>query len=61
VTTCAFCGGAAHPATGCYYGPRTLVCYSCVVEFWRWFKSQLEGKGMRRGVSFYLAAGKWRR
>jgi len=33
---CNFCGGAAHPATGCQYGQRVIACRSCTESFWRW-------------------------
>ncbi len=60
---CNFCGGPTHPATGCQYGPRTIACYRCTVECWRWVRLHT-GKSPRRrpgrptpGVSFYEAAG----
>ena len=34
---CNFCGNpAAHPATGCVYGPSTIACRTCVTECWQW-------------------------
>ena len=50
---CNFCGGAAHPATGCVYGPRTIACYSCTVDFWQWLQKHTNGKGRRKGPCFY--------
>lgn len=55
---CTFCGGAAHPATGCVYGPRTIACRRCTEECWRWVKGHTNRKGKRNGPSFYEAAGK---
>jgi hypothetical protein len=59
---CAFCGGAAHPATGCQYGPRTLSCYRCTVAFWVWLERWTHARPSRRHrvpADFYAAAGKW--
>lgn len=50
---CRTCGGAAHPATGCVYGPNFIVCRRCTVEAWRWIQTFTAGKGRRRGPSFY--------
>lgn len=58
MTPCAFCGGAAHPATGCQYGPSTIACWRCTIEAWRWVKGHTNGKGLKKGLSFYEAAGK---
>jgi hypothetical protein len=62
---CAFCGDpAAHPATGCEYGPRTLACRACVESFWKWVKQHTNGKASRRGrkvptaLTFYEHAGR---
>lgn len=60
---CNFCGGVAHPATGCEYGPRTIACRACVMEFWRWVKAHTNGtprqrKGPTPSRSFYEAAGR---
>ena len=62
---CNFCDGVAHPATGCVYGPRTIACWSCTVLFWKWLIQHVHkrpGKRhrVRKGVSFYAAAGKWK-
>lgn len=66
---CSFCGDpAAHPATGCQYGPRTLACYRCVAECWTWVRRHVNGKGLRPRTSgqarpaltFYEAAALWR-
>ncbi len=35
---CNFCEGVAHPATGCYYGPKTMACGPCTRRFWAWFE-----------------------
>ncbi len=65
MTTCSFCGGAAHPATGCVYGERTIACRRCTVQFWSWLLSHVNKKKPKRragraepSVSFYEAAGK---
>lgn len=48
---CSFCGRpAVHPATGCAYGERTVVCRACVLEFWAWALAHLFTKGGRRGA-----------
>jgi len=64
---CSFCDNpAAHPATGCVYGPRTIACWSCTVLFWRgWLIPHVNKKPskrhrVRKGVDFYKAAGKWK-
>lgn len=60
---CSFClSPAAHPATGCQYGPRTLACRDCVLSFWAWVKQHTRGRPrQRKGVtparSFYECAG----
>lgn len=61
---CNFCGNpAAHPATGCQYGPNTLACAGCVRECWAWVRSHTNKKA-RKGTSvvtaesFYEAAGR---
>lgn len=41
--TCFFCGGAAHPSTGCQYSPTCLACARCTREFWR-FAELIEDK-----------------
>ena len=62
--TCNFCGGVAHPATGCVYGPSTIACVRCTRDFWRWVKGHTNGKSSKRSrkhpgmISFYEAAGK---
>jgi hypothetical protein len=38
---CFFCGGAAHPAVGCQYTPRVIVCHRCTVTFWAWFRQHV--------------------
>lgn len=64
---CSFCGGPAHPATGCVYGPRTIACRRCTEEFWKWAREHTGKKARRRkarapefepSVTFYEAAGK---
>jgi hypothetical protein len=67
---CSFCDNpAAHPATGCEYGPDTLACYYCVIETWKWVRNHTKGKSQRavkqaaaRGrivpkLSFYESVG----
>jgi hypothetical protein len=61
---CNFCESpAAHPATGCQYGPTTIACPDCVKSFWKWARAHFNKKP-RRGsspetaLSFYEAAGK---
>lgn len=66
--TCSFCGGVAHPASGCVYGPRTIACGPCTREFWVWVRSHTSkrARAKRRdgspaiatASSFYEAAGK---
>jgi hypothetical protein len=61
--TCNFCGGVAHPATGCVYGPRTIACGPCVREFWVWLRRHVNASGRKtRGRSpalyFYECAGR---
>jgi hypothetical protein len=67
--TCSFCGSpAAHPATGCVYGPRTLACASCVRECWAWVRQHVNRKArrprdaqpseFRPTITFYEAAAK---
>lgn len=66
---CSFCGSpAAHPATGCQYGPNTLACASCVRECWSWVRAHVNKRGRGNkgrgefapGVTFYEAAAKYR-
>jgi hypothetical protein len=33
---CGACKGVAHPATGCAWSDRTLVCGPCARSFWKW-------------------------
>ncbi len=62
---CSFCSNpAAHPATGCVYGARTLACRECVIRFWAWARAHMKPKKKRGAVvnaDFYAAAGKWPR
>jgi hypothetical protein len=71
---CSFCDNpAAHPATGCVYGPRTIACYYCVMSAWAWVKQHTYGKSTRAAKkaasqgrilparSFYEAAGDHKR
>ena len=59
---CSFCNSpAAHPATGCQYGPKTLACRACVESFWTWVRSHTNkrarrGHGPETALSFYEAA-----
>jgi len=59
---CSFCDSpAAHPATGCVYGPDTLACRRCVEQFWAWVRSHTnkrprKGKGPNTALTFYEAA-----
>lgn len=53
VYTCPGCGGSAHPATGCAYSPTFVWCWQCTLEWCRWVTKHTNGKGLRRGVSFY--------
>jgi hypothetical protein len=61
---CNFCGGAAHPATGCQYTETMIACWRCTLEAWRWIKGHTNRKGRRSrsgvvpAVSFYEAAGR---
>jgi hypothetical protein len=38
--TCFFCGGAAHPSTGCEYSATAVACRRCTEEFWAWHRSR---------------------
>ena len=59
---CSFCNSpAAHPATGCQYGPSTLACRDCVESFWTWVRTHTNkrsrrGHGPETALSFYEAA-----
>ncbi len=59
---CSFCSSpAAHPATGCQYGPSTLACRACVESFWTWLRAHANkrprrGHGPDTALSFYEAA-----
>lgn len=62
---CSFCDSpAAHPATGCVYGPRTIACRQCCVDFWAWLLRHVNKRPPRKrqgaNADFYAAAGKWR-
>jgi hypothetical protein len=50
---CAACKGPAHPASGCQYTARTLVCGPCARRFWEWAVRHANGAGRRRGIAFY--------
>ena len=51
---CAACGGAAHPASGCQYSERVLVCGPCTRRFWVWARQHMHA---RKGQpDFYAAA-----
>lgn len=62
---CSFCSSpAAHPATGCQYGPRTIACRECVESFWMWVrmhtnKRPRRARGVETALSFYEAAALW--
>ncbi len=69
---CNFCGNpAAHPSTGCVYGPNTIACARCVRECWVWVRRHVNGRSKRfrsdhldefiPSASFYEAAGKFRK
>jgi len=47
---CGFCGGAAHGATGCEYGPNLIACWRCTEEAWVWVKAHTNGR-VRRSAS----------
>ena len=62
---CSFCADpAAHPATGCSYGARTLACRACTVAFWTWVRAHTNkrprksAKGAATAETFYEAAGR---
>jgi hypothetical protein len=58
---CSFCPNpAAHPSTGCVYGPRTIACADCTRSFWRWALSHVNRPPRKNGADFYAAAGKWK-
>jgi hypothetical protein len=50
---CACCKGAAHPASGCQYSERVIICGRCTREAWRWIKGHTNSKGRRKGPNFY--------
>jgi hypothetical protein len=50
---CAQCKGSAHPASGCQYSSRTLICGPCTRQAWKWVREHVNGKGGRSGVFFY--------
>jgi hypothetical protein len=54
-TPCSFCGGAAHPATGCQYSENIISCWRCTKEAWHWVKGWTH-----RRADFYEAAGRKR-
>lgn len=57
---CSFCPNpAAHPATGCVYGSRTIACAECVRSFWGWALRHVN-KRIKGKPDFYAAAGKFR-
>lgn len=63
--TCFFCGGVAHPSTGCQYSERVVACEGCTRDFWRWFRAHQNKSGRtgrdkhgRLQADFYAAAGK---
>lgn len=51
--TCACCDGVAHPASGCQYSERVVVCGPCTRRFWAWAKRHTSAKGRRKGPNFY--------
>lgn len=65
---CSFCGGAAHPATGCEYSATIIACWRCTEEAWSWVKGHTDARQGRKrrdgtmrpatALSFYEAAGK---
>lgn len=56
---CFFCDDpAAHPATGSQYTPRVLACRACAVRFAEWLVRHTNGKGRRKGPSFYDHVGR---
>lgn len=65
---CSFCGGAAHPATGCVYTETMIACWRCTDEAWEWIKVFTNGRARRKRrdgiptvktkLSFFEAAGK---
>lgn len=62
---CFFCGGAAHPASGCQYTERVIACGPCTRTTWKWVRQHVNKKGrrprngQRPSVGFYEAASKW--
>lgn len=55
---CATCGGVAHPASGCQYTERFIVCGPCTRLAWVWLRKHINGKGARKGLLFYEYAGR---
>jgi hypothetical protein len=56
---CFFCGGSAHPSTGCEWSERVIACGACTREFWKWLRAMQHRRW--GGVAFYDAAVKFRR
>lgn len=54
---CASCHGAAHPASGCQYSERVIVCGPCTRRFWAWVRVHTKP---RKGTDFYGAATRWK-
>lgn len=56
---CPSCNAPSHPSCGCQYGPDTVYCWSCTVEFWRWMQhwTNMRTRHPDR-PDFYAAAGR---
>ena len=54
---CFFCGGPAHPASGCQYTSGAIACGPCVRAFWKWGLAHINGKGRRNRSCFSDHAG----
>lgn len=64
---CSFCGGAAHPATGCQYSPKIISCWRCTINFWKWLEQRTNARNAwvakrlhnKCNIYFYKEARKW--
>lgn len=59
-TKCSSCPGVAHPATGCAWSARTLMCRACATRFWTWMRAHTATRKRKKNgkeiPSFYDAA-----
>jgi len=56
---CPDCGGVSHPASGCQYSERTVVCGRCTRRVFSWVRVFTASKGARCGrPAFYDHVGR---